>query len=103
MLHYINELNTCYRPWTKWIHVALHERTEYMLRYMNKLLCINAVSFHIIWISALHFISGRIEAIYHTEVRQKKKSHGLLTPFLLTELETVGNIHFEEGTEADDW
>ncbi|CAO2586559.1 Leucine-rich repeat-containing protein 9 [Lemmus lemmus] len=44
-----------------------------------------------------------IEAIYHSEVRQKKKSHGLLTPFLLTELETVGNIHFEEGTQADDW
>nr|XP_048271833.1 leucine-rich repeat-containing protein 9 isoform X2 [Myodes glareolus] len=46
---------------------------------------------------------NEIEAIYHIEVRQKKKSHGLLTPFLLTELETVGNIHFEEGTEADDW
>lgn len=74
-----------------------------MWHYMDKLLYINAVSFHIIWISALHFISGRIEAIYHIEVRQKKKSHGLLTPFLLTELETVGNIHFEEGTEADDW
>ncbi|KAM7323321.1 hypothetical protein ACRRTK_017427 [Alexandromys fortis] len=46
---------------------------------------------------------NEIEAIYHIEVRQKKKSHGLLTPFLLTELETVGNIHFEEGTQADDW
>ncbi|ELK09830.1 Leucine-rich repeat-containing protein 9 [Pteropus alecto] len=44
-----------------------------------------------------------IEAIYHTEVKQKKKSHGLLIPFLLIELETVGNIHFEEGTRADDW
>ncbi|XP_073923962.1 leucine-rich repeat-containing protein 9 isoform X1 [Castor canadensis] len=44
-----------------------------------------------------------IEAIYRTEVKQKKKSHGLLTPFLLIELETVGNIHFEEGTRSDDW
>ncbi|XP_038193767.1 leucine-rich repeat-containing protein 9 [Arvicola amphibius] len=51
------------------------------------------------WKKKLH----EIEVIYHIEVRQKKKSHGLLTPFLLTELETVGNIHFEEGTEADDW
>uniref|UniRef100_A0A673U1C3 Leucine rich repeat containing 9 n=1 Tax=Suricata suricatta TaxID=37032 RepID=A0A673U1C3_SURSU len=44
-----------------------------------------------------------IETIYHVEVKQKKKSHGLLIPFLLTELETVGNIHFEEGTRSDDW
>ncbi|XP_035117929.2 leucine-rich repeat-containing protein 9 isoform X2 [Callithrix jacchus] len=44
-----------------------------------------------------------IEAIYHTEVKQKKKSHGLLIPLLLTELETVGNFHFEEGTQSDDW
>ncbi|XP_006516440.1 leucine-rich repeat-containing protein 9 isoform X3 [Mus musculus] len=51
------------------------------------------------WNKKLH----EIEAIYRTEVKQKKKTHGLLTPFLLTELETVGNIHFEEGTQADDW
>ncbi|XP_050653733.1 leucine-rich repeat-containing protein 9 isoform X4 [Macaca thibetana thibetana] len=44
-----------------------------------------------------------IEAIYHIEVKQKKKSHGLLIPLLLTELETVGNFHFEEGTRSDDW
>ncbi|XP_077765616.1 leucine-rich repeat-containing protein 9 isoform X3 [Canis aureus] len=44
-----------------------------------------------------------IEAIYRVEVKQKKKSHGLLIPFLLIELETVGNIHFEEGTRSDDW
>ncbi|XP_073098404.1 leucine-rich repeat-containing protein 9 isoform X2 [Manis javanica] len=44
-----------------------------------------------------------IEAIYHIEVKQKKKSHGLLIPFLLIELETVGNVHFEEGTRSDDW
>ncbi|XP_034499271.1 leucine-rich repeat-containing protein 9 isoform X2 [Ailuropoda melanoleuca] len=44
-----------------------------------------------------------IEAIYRVEVKLKKKSHGLLIPFLLIELETVGNIHFEEGTRSDDW
>ncbi|KAF3831107.1 hypothetical protein GH733_002345, partial [Mirounga leonina] len=44
-----------------------------------------------------------IEAIYRVEVKQKKRSHGLLIPFLLIELETVGNIHFEEGTRSDDW
>ncbi|ELW69018.1 Leucine-rich repeat-containing protein 9 [Tupaia chinensis] len=44
-----------------------------------------------------------IEAVYHIEVKQKKKSHGILIPFLLIELETVGNIHFEEGTRSDDW
>ncbi|XP_039096685.1 leucine-rich repeat-containing protein 9 [Hyaena hyaena] len=44
-----------------------------------------------------------IEAVYRVEVKQKKKSHGLLIPLLLTELETVGNIHFEEGTRSDDW
>jgi hypothetical protein len=49
------------------------------------------------------YFFDRIEAIYRTEVKQKKKSHGLLTPFLLIELETVGNIHFEEGTRSDDW
>ncbi|XP_055989754.1 leucine-rich repeat-containing protein 9 [Sorex fumeus] len=44
-----------------------------------------------------------IEAVYHMEVKQKKKSHGLLISFLLIELESVGNIHFEEGTRSDDW
>ncbi|XP_064342064.1 leucine-rich repeat-containing protein 9 isoform X1 [Camelus dromedarius] len=44
-----------------------------------------------------------IEATYRTEAKQKKKSHGLLIPLLLIELETVGNIHFEEGTRSDDW
>ncbi|XP_060274100.1 leucine-rich repeat-containing protein 9 isoform X5 [Ovis aries] len=44
-----------------------------------------------------------IEAIYRIEVKRKKKSHSLLIPFLLIELETVGNIHFEEGTRSDDW
>ncbi|XP_012579855.1 PREDICTED: leucine-rich repeat-containing protein 9 [Condylura cristata] len=44
-----------------------------------------------------------IEAIYRIEVKQKKKSHSLLIPFLLIELETVGNIHFEEGTQSDEW
>ncbi|XP_030880362.1 leucine-rich repeat-containing protein 9 [Leptonychotes weddellii] len=44
-----------------------------------------------------------IEAIYRVEVKQKKRSHGLLIPFLLIELENVGNIHFEEGTRSDDW
>jgi hypothetical protein len=70
---------------------------------MNEQLCANAVS--LTSDEPLHvcFVSGRIEAIYRTEVKQKKKTHGLLTPFLLTELETVGNIHFEEGTQADDW
>ncbi|XP_073098407.1 leucine-rich repeat-containing protein 9 isoform X5 [Manis javanica] len=48
-------------------------------------------------------LDDRIEAIYHIEVKQKKKSHGLLIPFLLIELETVGNVHFEEGTRSDDW
>lgn len=70
---------------------------------MNGRLCFSAVS--VVASDSLHvyFVSGRIEAIYRTEVKQKKKSHGLLTPFLLTELETVGNIHFEEGTRADEW
>ncbi|XP_075387944.1 leucine-rich repeat-containing protein 9 [Tenrec ecaudatus] len=44
-----------------------------------------------------------IEEMYHTEVKKRKKSHGLLIPCLLIELETVGNIHFEEGTHSDDW
>nr|XP_021516480.1 leucine-rich repeat-containing protein 9-like [Meriones unguiculatus] len=51
------------------------------------------------WNKKLH----EIETIYHIEVKQTKKRRGLLIPFLLTELETVGNIHFEEGTRSDDW
>lgn len=70
---------------------------------MNERLCFRAVSFVASEPLRVYFVSGRIEAIYRTEVKQKKKSHGLLTPFLLTELETVGNIHFEEGTRADEW
>ncbi|XP_059550718.1 leucine-rich repeat-containing protein 9 [Myotis daubentonii] len=44
-----------------------------------------------------------IETIYRTETKRKKKSSGLLIPFLSIELETVGNIHFEEGTRSDEW
>ena len=49
------------------------------------------------------FFFTRIEAIYHAEVKQKKESRGLLIPFLFIELESVGNILFEEGTQSDDW
>ena len=41
----------------------------------------------------MFFFLNRIEAIYRIEVKRKKKSHSLLIPFLLIELETVGNIH----------
>ncbi|KAM8780976.1 leucine-rich repeat-containing protein 9 [Rhynchonycteris naso] len=44
-----------------------------------------------------------IEATYRIEVKRRKKSRGFLIPFLLLELETVGNIHFQEGTQSDDW
>ncbi|XP_045436000.1 leucine-rich repeat-containing protein 9 isoform X2 [Pipistrellus kuhlii] len=44
-----------------------------------------------------------IETNYCIETKRKKKTSGLLIPFLSMELETVGNIHFEEGTRSDDW
>ncbi|CAK6432029.1 unnamed protein product, partial [Pipistrellus nathusii] len=44
-----------------------------------------------------------IETNYRIETKRRKKSSGLLIPFLSMELETVGNIHFEEGTRSDDW
>ncbi|XP_072485470.1 leucine-rich repeat-containing protein 9 isoform X4 [Notamacropus eugenii] len=44
-----------------------------------------------------------IEILYQNEVKRKKKKHGLLVPFLFIELETVGNIKFEEGTPSHDW
>ncbi|XP_056666815.1 leucine-rich repeat-containing protein 9 isoform X1 [Monodelphis domestica] len=44
-----------------------------------------------------------IEILYQNEVKRKKKKHGLLVPFLFIELETVGNIQFEEGSTSHDW
>ncbi|KAJ6658013.1 hypothetical protein lerEdw1_001672 [Lerista edwardsae] len=44
-----------------------------------------------------------IEAIYQVEVKKKKKNSNLLVQFLLTELETVGNTRFEEGSPSDPW
>lgn len=63
------------------------------------------MNFNVVFLDHLNsfFFFNRIEAIYRIEVKQKKKSHSLLIPFLLIELETVGNIHFEEGTRSDDW
>ncbi|XP_074092030.1 leucine-rich repeat-containing protein 9 isoform X2 [Macrotis lagotis] len=44
-----------------------------------------------------------IEMLYENEVKRKKKKYGLLVPFLFIELETVGNIQFEEGTPSHEW
>uniref|UniRef100_A0A8C4VCK0 Leucine rich repeat containing 9 n=1 Tax=Gopherus evgoodei TaxID=1825980 RepID=A0A8C4VCK0_9SAUR len=44
-----------------------------------------------------------IEKIYQMEVKKKKKSNSLVVQFLLTELETVGNTRFEEGSPSDSW
>ncbi|XP_075782450.1 leucine-rich repeat-containing protein 9 isoform X4 [Pelodiscus sinensis] len=43
-----------------------------------------------------------IEKIYQMEIK-KKKSNNLIVQFLLTELETVGNTRFEEGSPSDSW
>ncbi|XP_042302422.1 leucine-rich repeat-containing protein 9 isoform X2 [Sceloporus undulatus] len=44
-----------------------------------------------------------IEAVYQVEVKKKKKNSNLAVQFLLTELETVGNVRFEEGSPTDAW
>ncbi|XP_025943077.1 leucine-rich repeat-containing protein 9 [Apteryx rowi] len=43
-----------------------------------------------------------IEKNYEVEIK-KKKSFNLVVQFLLMELETVGNIHFEEGLSNNPW
>uniref|UniRef100_A0A8C3M464 Leucine rich repeat containing 9 n=1 Tax=Chrysolophus pictus TaxID=9089 RepID=A0A8C3M464_CHRPC len=49
------------------------------------------------------FLFYRIEKDYQMEMKKKKKSFNLLVQFLLLELETVGNIHFEEGLSNNPW
>ncbi|NWX82753.1 LRRC9 protein, partial [Nothoprocta pentlandii] len=44
-----------------------------------------------------------IEKYYEMEVQKKKKSFNLVVQFLLMELETVGNIRFEEGLSNNPW
>ncbi|XP_070606504.1 leucine-rich repeat-containing protein 9 isoform X4 [Erythrolamprus reginae] len=44
-----------------------------------------------------------IEIIYQVEVKKKKKTSDLAVQFLLTELESVGNTRFEEGSTNDVW
>ncbi|NXD08865.1 LRRC9 protein, partial [Nothocercus nigrocapillus] len=44
-----------------------------------------------------------IEKNYKMEIQKKKKSSNLVVQFLLMELETVGNIRFEEGLSNNPW
>ncbi|XP_015205713.2 leucine-rich repeat-containing protein 9 isoform X1 [Lepisosteus oculatus] len=44
-----------------------------------------------------------IETRYQQDVKRAAESTGLMVHFLLIELETVGNIRFEEGSSADTW
>ncbi|XP_061469286.1 leucine-rich repeat-containing protein 9 isoform X2 [Rhineura floridana] len=48
-------------------------------------------------------LEQRVETIYQVEVKKKKKASNLAVQFLLTELETVGNTRFEEGSPSDTW
>ncbi|MGH0169666.1 UNVERIFIED_CONTAM: hypothetical protein FKN15_071409 [Acipenser sinensis] len=44
-----------------------------------------------------------IETIYQQEVTRANESNDVMVRFLLIELETVGNIRFEEGSTSDVW
>ncbi|XP_071894260.1 leucine-rich repeat-containing protein 9 isoform X2 [Anas platyrhynchos] len=44
-----------------------------------------------------------IEKDYQMEIKKKKKSFNLVVQFLLMELETVGNVRFEEGLSNHPW
>ncbi|KAG8561130.1 hypothetical protein GDO81_015257 [Engystomops pustulosus] len=45
----------------------------------------------------------KITTVYEKEVVRTEQSFDLLAQFLQTELETVGNVRFEEGTPSDSW
>ncbi|XP_063295570.1 leucine-rich repeat-containing protein 9 [Pelobates fuscus] len=45
----------------------------------------------------------QIDRFYENEVLKTKESFDLLVQFLQTELETVGNVRFEEGSPSDAW
>uniref|UniRef100_A0A8C2T244 Leucine-rich repeat-containing protein 9-like n=1 Tax=Coturnix japonica TaxID=93934 RepID=A0A8C2T244_COTJA len=49
------------------------------------------------------YLFCRIEKEYQMEMKKKKKSFNLLLQFLFLELETVGNIHLEEGFPHNPW
>ncbi|KAM9294045.1 leucine-rich repeat-containing protein 9 [Gastrophryne carolinensis] len=54
----------------------------------------------------IHFWTSKmdeIEFFHEKEVSRTKESFNLLVQFLQTELETVGNIRFEEGNVSDSW
>ncbi|XP_075049503.1 leucine-rich repeat-containing protein 9 [Mixophyes fleayi] len=54
----------------------------------------------------LHFWTLRMDEIdtfHEREVVRTKENFDLLVQFLQTELETVGNVRFEEGTPSDPW
>ncbi|XP_069495003.1 leucine-rich repeat-containing protein 9 isoform X2 [Ambystoma mexicanum] len=44
-----------------------------------------------------------LEALHQKDVTKHKENSDLLFRFLLTELETVGNVRFEEGSPSDAW
>ncbi|XP_031746458.1 leucine-rich repeat-containing protein 9 isoform X3 [Xenopus tropicalis] len=46
---------------------------------------------------------SEVEKHHEEKCRRMKDSFHLLDQFLQTELETVGNVRFEEGTAADSW
>uniref|UniRef100_A0A803SPY2 Leucine rich repeat containing 9 n=1 Tax=Anolis carolinensis TaxID=28377 RepID=A0A803SPY2_ANOCA len=49
----------------------------------------------------INFWNKKLEE--YVEVKKKKKNSNLAVQFLLTELESVGNIRFEEGSPSDAW
>ncbi|XP_018417573.1 PREDICTED: leucine-rich repeat-containing protein 9-like [Nanorana parkeri] len=54
----------------------------------------------------IHFWTSKmddIDGFHEKEVARTKESFDLLVQFLQTELETVGNVRFEEGAPSDTW
>ncbi|XP_042669554.1 leucine-rich repeat-containing protein 9 [Centrocercus urophasianus] len=81
---------------------SVHDKEDAEKAYLEKAFVqkINAMKERItFWNRKL----DEIEKYYLTEMKKKKKSFNLLVQFLLLELETVGNIHFEEGVSNSPW
>uniref|UniRef100_A0A8C2Y7E4 Leucine-rich repeat-containing protein 9-like n=1 Tax=Coturnix japonica TaxID=93934 RepID=A0A8C2Y7E4_COTJA len=98
---------TYYRMRVKSVQRQLHDKLEELKDKKSRLQSLpeskmKLFSCNIKQINFLYLFC-RIEKEYQMEMKKKKKSFNLLLQFLFLELETVGNIHLEEGFPHNPW
>uniref|UniRef100_A0A8C6VN20 Leucine rich repeat containing 9 n=1 Tax=Naja naja TaxID=35670 RepID=A0A8C6VN20_NAJNA len=89
----------------KSVHRQLNEELEKLRERKNKLqkLPEDRLKHFSCYVKHVRKTNPAITKVNSVEVKKKKKTSNLAVQFLLTELESVGNTRFEEGSPNDVW